>query len=76
MTLPEPTQALLERLRRAAVLFDTVAACAKTDRAYDAAHDAANTIWCAIHRIEELATALEDLAPPEDLDDLDAGTVQ
>ena len=65
MTLPEPTQELLQRLRRAGLLLDAVAASAKTDRAFRAAHDAANTIWIAIARIEQLAGALEDIAPPE-----------
>jgi hypothetical protein len=66
MTLPEPTHDLLRKLRRTAVFLDTVAAHAKTDRAYDAAHDAANTIWVAIHRIEDLAGIVEDMAPTFD----------
>jgi len=71
MTLPEPTQELLTKLRRAAVLLDAVAADAKTDRIYAVAHDCANAIWVAIQRIDELATALEDLAPPEPVDVID-----
>jgi hypothetical protein len=61
--IPEPTHDLLVRLRRTAVLLDAVAVQAKSDRAYQAANDAANTIWLAIHRIENLAAVVEDMAP-------------
>ena len=66
MPIPEPTRELVIRLRRAAVLLDAVAAVAKSDKAYKAANDAANTIWLAVHRIEDLAMAVEDLVPTID----------
>ena len=70
MTLPMPTVDLLTRLRRAAVLLDSVAANAKGELAYTTAHDAANTCWLAITRLEDLAMVLEDLElTPGDEDD-------
>lgn len=69
MPLPMPTVDLLTRLRRAAVLLDSVAVSAKSDRMYAAAHDAANTCWLAITRLEDLAQVLEDLEiEPDDED--------
>lgn len=66
MPIPEPTRELVRRLKRAAVLLDSVAAVAKSDKAYTAANDAANVIWLAIDRIENLASALDDMVPSID----------
>ena len=66
MPIPEPTRELVVRLKRAAVLMDAVAVQTKSDRTYEVANDAANSIWMAINRIEELATAIEDMAPTFD----------
>ena len=60
--LPEPTAALLKRLRYTAVLLETVAEHAKTERAYNAARLGAKTIWQAMDRIEDFAGLIEDLA--------------
>jgi len=72
MTLPEPTYELLQRLKRAALLLDALAAQAKGDRAFRAANDAANTVWCAMRRIEDLAGVVEDMAPAFDREPHDA----
>ena len=74
MPIPEQTRALVIRLKRAAVLLDAVAVHAKSDRAFQAANDAANTIWTAINRIEDLATAIEDMAPTFHREPTDADT--
>jgi hypothetical protein len=64
MPIPEPTRDLVVRMKRTALLLDAVASQAKSERAYAAANDAANCIWLAIHRIEDLAQVIEDMAHP------------
>ena len=63
MTLPEPTQELLKRLKHVAVLLETVAERAKTERAYATSKASAKTVWLAMDRIEDLAGMLEEIAP-------------
>jgi len=63
MPIPEPTRQLVAKLKQTALLFDAVATQVKTDKAYSLANNAANTIWQAINRIEDLAQAIEDMAP-------------
>ena len=63
MPIPEATRKLVIKLRRAATLLDAVAMQTKTDRSYVAAAESANAIWLAIQRIEDMATAIEDMAP-------------
>jgi len=63
MPIPEPTRDLVKRLKKTALLLDAVAAQTTNQKTYTAANDAANTIWIAIGRIEDLATTIEDMAP-------------
>jgi hypothetical protein len=57
MPIPEPTRQLVAKLKQTALLLDAVATQAKSDKAFAAANDAANTIWIAI---EDMAPTFDD----------------
>jgi len=64
MTIPEPTRALVLRLRRVAVLLDTIAVdAAISTKARAQAETSAAVVWDGVRRLEDLAGVVEDLAP-------------
>ena len=65
--LPEPTRRLLGRLKYAARGLDRVAGRTESRRAHETAAMWADDIWRAIDRLEDLAAAVEELAPIAEL---------
>ena len=62
--IPEPTRALVGRLRRVAVLLDTIATDADISaKARRQAEDSAAVVWDGVRRLEDLAGAVEEMVP-------------
>lgn len=68
--IPPPTRGLIQRLRRVAVTLDRASAAIDRTRdpvRYARARDHFHAVWSAIGRLEELAAAVEELAPIAEL---------